>query len=111
MIDIKSLSSFSDSRLVGTKFFHFDKLRSTMNKATKLANQGTISGSVIIAEEQTFGRGRFDRHWISDPFKDILCSIMLESRHKNLSELLIIASLAVVYTLDKILHNQNISIK
>ena len=36
---------------------------------------------------------------------------MLESKDKNLSDLLIIASLAVVYTLEKIIHNQNISIK
>ena len=110
MIDIKSLSSFSDSRLVGTKFFHFDKLRSTMNKATTLANHGTISGSVIIAEEQTFGRGRFDRHWISDPFKDILCSIILRPIISQLPFVNMAITLAVAETVEQIT-NQNCLIK
>ncbi len=65
----------------------------------------------LLLQMKSEGRGRNGSIWYSEKSEDILCSIMLESRHKNLSELLIIASLAVVYTLEKILHNQNISIK
>ena len=110
MIDIKSFNSFSDGRLIGTKFYHFDKLGSTMNEASSLANQGSISGSVIIAEEQTFGRGRFDRQWISDPFKDILCSIILRPDITQLPFVNMAITLAVAETVEQIT-NQNCLIK
>ena len=83
-----------------------------MNFAWKLFEKNVNNnGTVIIADEQSEGRGRNGTVWYSENSEDILCSIMLKSRDKNLSDLLIIASLAVVYTLEKILHNENILLK
>lgn len=45
---------------------HFDHLDSTMNAARKLARDHCPAFSVVIAERQTRGRGRLNRHWSSE---------------------------------------------
>jgi len=44
----------------------FQTLSSTMDKARELARSGAPNFSVVIAEEQTRGRGRLNRKWLSD---------------------------------------------
>lgn len=43
------------------------KISSTMDGARELARNHCPAFSVVIAEEQTAGRGRLQRHWYSDP--------------------------------------------
>ena len=47
------------------RIFHFQHLDSTMNKAKILAKQDVPHSSVVIAENQTAGRGRLNRQWFS----------------------------------------------
>lgn len=47
------------------QFFYFHKLTSTMDKAYELSLKGVENLSVVIAEQQTKGRGRLDRKWFS----------------------------------------------
>ena len=44
---------------------HFSTLSSTMDKAKEMARGGASHMSVVISEEQTAGRGRLKREWIS----------------------------------------------
>ena len=44
----------------------FASLPSTMHKAAELAQAGCASGTVVIADEQTSGQGRFGREWHSE---------------------------------------------
>lgn len=46
-------------------FRHHDITDSTMDRAREAADQGAPSGTVIIAEKQSLGRGRNGRAWIS----------------------------------------------
>ena len=47
------------------KIFHFQELESTMDKAKFLAKNNAPHLSVVIAENQTTGRGRLNRKWFS----------------------------------------------
>jgi BirA family transcriptional regulator, biotin operon repressor / biotin---[acetyl-CoA-carboxylase] ligase len=47
------------------EIFHFQELESTMDKAKSLAKNKAPHLSVVIAENQTTGRGRLNRKWFS----------------------------------------------
>lgn len=53
-------------------------LPSTNSMAKELYGQGAADGTVILAEEQTAGRGRMDRRWLSPACKNILISVLLK---------------------------------
>ncbi len=89
--------TFRDSgRIVGLKIHHFTTVTSTMDVAWDLAKKGVVEGTVVVADHQSVGRGRFDRSWVSREGRDILCSIVLRPRVSLASELLMLAALAVV---------------
>jgi len=50
---------------------------STNNLAWREAEQNCHDGRVVLAEEQTAGRGRLGRSWVCPPGKGILVSIVL----------------------------------
>jgi BirA family biotin operon repressor/biotin-[acetyl-CoA-carboxylase] ligase len=68
-------------RLYGTPFarriVHFFKVESTNTVAMRLGDQGEPHGTIILAEEQTAGRGRAGRTWISEKSAGITCSLLL----------------------------------
>src|SRR5271167_142599 len=68
-------------RLHGTPFarhiHHFFKVDSTNRVAMQLGAEGDPHGTVVIAEEQTAGKGRAGRSWVSDKSAGIYCSILL----------------------------------
>jgi BirA family biotin operon repressor/biotin-[acetyl-CoA-carboxylase] ligase len=49
---------------------------STNDVAKGLAAQNAPDGTVVLADEQTAGRGRMGRHWSAPPGTCILCSIL-----------------------------------
>ncbi|GKU25698.1 biotin--[acetyl-CoA-carboxylase] ligase [Clostridium folliculivorans] len=56
---------------------YFDSINSTNTYSKKIANEAS-NGTVVIAEEQTLGKGRFDRTWISPKYKGIWFSVILK---------------------------------
>jgi BirA family transcriptional regulator, biotin operon repressor / biotin---[acetyl-CoA-carboxylase] ligase len=68
-------------RLYGTPFarriYHFFKTDSTNAVALRLGEAGEQHGTVVLAEEQTAGRGRAGRSWTSEKSAGIYCSILL----------------------------------
>jgi len=51
----------------GKKIVHKSAIASTNNLAKELAEKGAEEGTVVIAEEQSCGKGRLDRSWSSPP--------------------------------------------
>ncbi len=67
------------SPYVGKKIIQLDTVDSTNNYAAKEFKQGHIqSGTVILAGEQTFGRGQRGKLWQSSPHENILMSFPLD---------------------------------
>jgi BirA family transcriptional regulator, biotin operon repressor / biotin---[acetyl-CoA-carboxylase] ligase len=49
---------------------------STMDLATERARSGAPAGLVIVAGEQTAGRGRHGRHWVAPAGTSLLCTVV-----------------------------------
>ncbi|MGH9446549.1 MAG: biotin--[acetyl-CoA-carboxylase] ligase [Terriglobia bacterium] len=62
---------------IGKKIVHYFLIDSTNTLAMKLAAQGALHGTVVVAEEQTNGRGRFGRVWYSERSSGIYASVLL----------------------------------
>lgn len=56
---------------------HFESLPSTNLEAARQAGEGALEGLCIVASEQTAGRGRLGRQWISPRDAGIYCSTLL----------------------------------
>jgi len=68
-------------RLYGTPFarriYHFFKTDSTNTVALQLGEHGEPHGAVVLAEEQTAGRGRAGRRWLSEKSAGIHCTVLV----------------------------------
>jgi BirA family biotin operon repressor/biotin-[acetyl-CoA-carboxylase] ligase len=87
--------------IVGRKVVYLKSTASTMDVARAEALKGAAEGTVIIAGEQTGGRGRLKRQWLS-PKGNIALSIILYPDIVHLPYLVMIASLAVVHSIESV---------
>jgi BirA family transcriptional regulator, biotin operon repressor / biotin---[acetyl-CoA-carboxylase] ligase len=62
---------------LGRNIIHYFRTDSTNAAAVKLAAEGAEHGTVVVAEEQTAGRGRLGRAWFSEKSSGIYASIIL----------------------------------
>lgn len=85
----------------GRKAIYYPRVTSTMDVARNEARKGTEEGTVIIAGEQTRGRGRVGRKWLS-PEGNMAISIVLYPDIAFLPFLVIIASVAVARSIEKV---------
>ncbi|MDR6717865.1 biotin--[acetyl-CoA-carboxylase] ligase [Paenibacillus sp. 2003] len=76
-IDATGLQLALDTTVFGRKAVLLASTLSTQGDVLKLAEQGQAEGAVVIAEEQTGGRGRFGRQWFSPPGKGIWMSVLM----------------------------------
>lgn len=63
---------------IGKEIVVYDEVESTNSKANELLKQGYPSGTVVIADRQTKGKGRLGRTWISPSGKNLYMSIALK---------------------------------
>ena len=62
---------------LGRKIVHYFRTESTNDDALRLAARAAPHGTLVLAEEQTAGRGRFGRAWYSERSSGIYSSIIL----------------------------------
>jgi BirA family biotin operon repressor/biotin-[acetyl-CoA-carboxylase] ligase len=82
---------------LGQVLHAYEELASTNDRARELAEEGAAHGEVVIAEQQTAGRGRRGRAWISPPRKNLYFSAVLrpDLPPARAPEITLVASLAV----------------
>ena len=78
--------------------FYHEKTESTNMIAKNLATDGAQEGTIVITDEQTKGRGRLNRTWLSPANKNILMSVIFrpELEVSKIFSLTMLTSLAVV---------------
>ena len=96
-----SITSNLGTNFVGQRVIYYPSLTSTMEVAKQEAQLGAVDGTVVIAGEQTAGRGRIKHVWLS-PKGSIALSIILYPSVVNLPSLIMLASLAVVHSIEAV---------
>ena len=91
-----------DTDIFGQHLFYYSTISSTNLVAKQLASESVAEGSVVIAEEQTKGRGRLDRKWISPAGKNILMSVIFYPKlpPSQVFSLTMMTSLAIVKAIE-----------
>lgn len=91
------------TKVIGRTIHSFRELQSTNDMSRRLAMRNAKEGTVIVAETQTCGRGRFNRKWAS-PEGGLWFSIILRPRckPKDAVKLTLATSVAVARTISKL---------
>jgi BirA family biotin operon repressor/biotin-[acetyl-CoA-carboxylase] ligase len=76
-LDEKRIRAALTTRVLGRDLVILPRASSTNDVAKALAAQGAPEGTVVLANEQTAGRGRLGRRWSAPPGTCLLCSIIL----------------------------------
>ncbi|MBI4200816.1 MAG: biotin--[acetyl-CoA-carboxylase] ligase [Chloroflexi bacterium] len=87
---------------IGHRILYRPVVTSTMDVAREEAERGAPEGTVVVAEEQTAGRGRFGRRWLSIPGKNLSFSVLLYPSAWASARLSVAAPVAVLRALRQV---------
>jgi BirA family biotin operon repressor/biotin-[acetyl-CoA-carboxylase] ligase len=90
-----------ETRFIGRRVIYYPSVTSTNELAKEEARRGAEGGTVVIAGEQTGGRGRLRRTWLS-PEGSIALSLVLYPAVAQLPSLIMVASLAVARSIEAV---------
>ena len=91
----------------------FETIGSTNDEALSWADEGAADFSLVISDEQTKGRGRFNRRWVTRPGSSLAFSLILRPTSAEIEHLSLFAPLCGLAVRDavKSLFNINPQIK
>ena len=90
------------TKYIGQEVEYLKSTTSTMDVAHQKAMVGIPEGSIVLAEQQTGGRGRFDRVWISPPGVNLYFSMVLYPKIETLPFVNMITTLSIVRAIRRI---------
>ncbi len=76
-LNVAAISQGLGTRVFARRIVYRESTNSTNDIAKQLAEAGEPEGTLVIADEQTAGRGRLGRKWIAPPRSSILMSLIL----------------------------------
>ena len=100
-LDLERFHSLLCTDALGHIVFHFTSCASTMEEARREAAAGAAEGALVLAGEQTAGRGRMGRSWVSPPGVNLYLTIILRPPLEQLRHLSVIAPLAVCQAIEE----------
>ena len=93
-LDIEQVRSLLATSEFGQNLHYLVQTTSTMDDARRLAEQGAPHGAVVVADEQTAGRGTKGRIWVSPPGQSIHTTLIVRPSIDELKRLSIISPVA-----------------
>jgi len=104
---------YLDTECFGGEIVYMKTVDSTNDLAMTLARQGAAHGTVVTTDQQTRGRGRKGRRWISPPGTNLYLSIVLrpEVSPAEASQIPILSVMASVRALERIVSDMQFKIK
>lgn len=88
---------------IGRNVVYHEKVDSTNTLAKKLADKGAAEGTIVVAEEQTGGRGRLNRSFLSPFAQGVWFSVILRPVFPpmEVSKMTLVAAVAITRALRK----------
>ena len=93
-LDIDLVRSLLTTQEFGRELHYLVQTTSTMDDARRLAEAGAPHGTVVVADEQTAGRGTKGRIWVSPPGQSIHTTLIVRPSIEELKRLSIISPVA-----------------
>lgn len=112
-LDLESVASMLNTKRFGRHIHGYDSIDSTQIAAHQWVALGKPEGTVIVAEEQTKGRGRMGRSWHSPKGKGLWFSLILKPPVPlpQLPQLTLLTAAAVCRVMRKQLPGVEVGIK
>ena len=91
------VSSLMETDVIGRDVRYMETIDSTNLYARRLGEDGAVEGVLVVADEQTAGKGRSGRHWTTPPGSAIAMSVLLRPRiaPERISMVTLVLGLAV----------------
>jgi len=95
-----------ETEFIGRKIYYYEHAISTNETARELADRGCPDGALVVAEEQSGGKGRLGRKWFSPYGKGIWFSIILYPpvNPSDAPLLTMLGAVAVARAIRKVVH-------
>ncbi len=92
------------TKKIGQNLHYEETVESTQKIAHRLAQEGAVEGTVVVAEEQTAGRGRLARKWYSPRYTGVWMSIILRPAipPQHAPQLTLLAAVAIVQAIQEV---------
>ncbi|MEX2237036.1 MAG: biotin--[acetyl-CoA-carboxylase] ligase [Dehalococcoidia bacterium] len=91
-----------DTRTLGHPTVYLASTASTQDVARRRAQGGAAEGLLVVADQQTAGRGRQGRRWVSPPGTNLYFTLVLRPRASELATIAMACPLAVVEGIEAI---------
>jgi BirA family biotin operon repressor/biotin-[acetyl-CoA-carboxylase] ligase len=98
--DIARFNALLETETFGRTLMFEPTVGSTMDLARDAARHGSPHGTLALADEQTAGRGRLGRSWVTPPALNLTSTLLLRPPAALLRTIAMMAPLAVVDTLE-----------
>ena len=95
LLQVEAVQESLSDAPIGHRIDYYHSVGSTMDLARQAAHEGVAEGTVIVAEEQTAGRGRFGRKWVTAPGQNLSFSVVLYPGRWAVSRISVAAAVAV----------------
>lgn len=99
-LHLDSVKERLTTAFLGRHIIQVGSVSSTQDLARGEAAEGALEGTVVVAEEQTAGRGRLGRPWVSPPGANLYVTLVLRPSSERMRALSMVAPLAVAQAVE-----------